>query len=298
MTRLFEGVATALATPIKADGSVDYAAYENFVRFQIDSGIDALIVCGTTGEGSTLSVEEKLNLLKVAIDVRGDRDCSIILGTGSNNTASTIEMTKLAEENGADAALIVTPYYNKTSQRGLVAHYFAVADSCDIPIVLYNVPGRTGMTIEPDTVVELSKHKNIVALKDATGSMAYLDQVRERLTDEEFSLYSGDDGSFFDFLVHGGHGVISVISNALPKAFLKVYKLYSEKKIDEARDLQLSLNPFIKALFSDVSPTPLKPVLSHMGYMEDNFRLPLIPTTDKVRENVIRLYEDAKVFED
>lgn len=298
MTRLFEGVATALATPIKADGSVDYVAYEKFVRFQIESKVDAIVVCGTTGEGSTLSVEEKLNLLKVAIDVRGERSCKIILGTGSNNTASTIEMTKLAQENGADAALIVTPYYNKTSQRGLVAHYFAIADSCDIPIILYNVPGRTGMTIEPDTVAELSKHKNIVALKDATGSMTYLDQVRRKLMDEDFSLYSGDDGSFFDFLVHGGHGVISVISNSLPRAFLKVYSLYSENKIDEARDLQFNLNPFIKALFSDVSPTPLKSVLSHMGYMEDNFRLPLIPTTDEVRVNVIDLYEKAKRLED
>ena len=280
MTAIFNGVATAIATTMNNDGSIDYAAYERLVEFQISSGINGIIVAGTTGEGATLTIEEKLDLLRRTIRIRGDRDCAIILGTGSNNTLTAIDHTRLAKENGADAALVVTPYYNKTSQRGLVAHYFAIADSVDIPIILYNVPGRTGITINPETVAELAGHRNIVALKDATGDIGYL-----------------DNGSFFDFLVHGGDGVISVVSNCLPVEFLRVYSLYQEGRINEARDLQLALNPFIDALFSDVSPTPVKAVLKEMGYGEENFRLPLIPTTDAVRENTIALYRECLSLE-
>lgn len=298
MTAIFNGVATAIATTMNNDGSIDYAAYERLVEFQISSGINGIIVAGTTGEGATLTIEEKLDLLRRTIRIRGDRDCAIILGTGSNNTLTAIDHTRLAKENGADAALVVTPFYNKTSQRGLVAHYFAIADSVDIPIILYNVPGRTGMTINPETVAELAGHRNIVALKDATGDIGYLDRVRGYLEpNTDFNLYSGDDGSFFDFLVHGGDGVISVVSNCLPVEFLRVYSLYQEGRINEARDLQLDLNPFIGALFSDVSPTPVKAVLKEMGYGEENFRLPLIPTTDAVRENTIALYRECLSLE-
>lgn len=299
MINLFNGVATALATPMNLDGSVDFEAYERFVRFQIESGINGLIVAGTTGEGSTLTTEEKLELLKRTLEIRGDRDITVILGTGSNDTKSAIEMTRLAKENGADAALVVTPYYNKTSQRGLISHYYSIADEVDIPIILYNVPSRTGMTIEPKTVAKLAEHKNIVALKDAAGSMNYMENVSGSLGENtELKLYSGDDGTFFDFLVHGGDGVISVISNCLPKAFLKVYSRYNKKDINEARDLQLALNPFIKSLFSDVSPTPVKAVLKEMGYMEENFRLPLIATENNIRKNVLNLYNKALKFEE
>ncbi|WP_101773856.1 4-hydroxy-tetrahydrodipicolinate synthase [Peptostreptococcus faecalis] len=299
MTTLFNGVATALATPMNYDSSVDYESYEKLVRFQLESGINALIVSGTTGEGSTLTTEEKIELLKRTQDIRGDKyNCPIILGTGSNNTRASIEETILAEKYGADAALIVTPYYNKTSQKGLVAHYFAIADAVNIPIILYNVPGRTGMTIEPETVVELSKHPNIVALKDATGSLKYMAKLKGLLGENrDFKLYSGEDGTFFDFLVYGGDGVISVVANATPKLFLEVYNLYRNNEVNASRDLQLKMDPFIATLFSDVSPTPLKAVLKHMGIMEENFRLPLIPTTDTVRNNVIREYDVCKELE-
>lgn len=299
MTKLFTGIATALATPMTPSGDVDYDSYRRFVQFQIDEGINALIVAGTTGEGATLSSEEKIQLLKIAIELRGDRDIPIILGTGSNNTNSAIENTRLAKENGADAALIVTPYYNKTSQAGLVAHYYAIADSVDIPIILYNVPGRTSMTIQPETVSRLSEHKNIVGLKDATGNMAYLDSVIENLKDREnFALYSGDDGSFLDFLVHGGDGVISVVTNCIPKAFLKEHKTFCQGDLVGARDIQKALNPFISSLFADVSPTPVKAILNVMGYAGENFRLPLIATNDEVRARVINDYQEAKNLED
>ncbi|MEG0250878.1 MAG: 4-hydroxy-tetrahydrodipicolinate synthase [Peptostreptococcus sp.] len=296
MTNLFRGVATALATTMMEDGSVDFDSYERLLKFQLESGINALVVSGTTGEGSTLTMDEKIDLLKLALRVRGDQyDCPIILGTGSNNTSATIESTRLAKENGADAALIVTPYYNKTSQRGLLAHYFAIADSVDIPIILYNVPGRTGMTIQPETVVELAKHPNIVALKDATGDMLYLETLRGLLGDNsDFYIYSGDDPTFFDFLLHGGDGIISVVTNCLPEAFVREYKLFLDGDIMGARDLQNGINPFIKSLFSDVSPTPVKAVLKEIGIGDEFFRLPLIATTDDVRKNVIELYNEAK----
>lgn len=296
MTNLFRGVATALATTMMEDGSIDFDSYERLVNFQLENGINALIVSGTTGEGSTLTMDEKIELLKLALRARGDQyDCPIILGTGSNNTSATIENTRLAKENGADAALIVTPYYNKTSQRGLIDHYFAIADAVDIPIILYNVPGRTGMTIQPETVVELAKHPNIIALKDATGDMTYLETLRGLLGENsDFSIYSGDDPTFFDFLIHGGDGIISVVTNCLPEAFVREYKLFLDGDIVGARNLQSEINPFIKSLFSDVSPTPVKAVLKEMGIGDEFFRLPLIATTEEVRSNVIKLYNQAK----
>ncbi len=296
MTKLFTGIATALATTMLEDGSLDINAYEKLLKFQLDNGVNALVVAGTTGEGSTLTMDEKLTLLQSAIKIRGNKkECPIILGTGSNNTAATIKNTKLAKENGADAVLLVTPYYNKTSQRGLIAHYKAIAQEVDIPIILYNVPGRTGMTIEPETVAELAKIENIVALKDATGDMKYLENVKRLLGDNDnFALYSGDDPSFLNFLVNGGDGVISVLTNCLPESFIRVYKLLNEGKLREARELQHGLNPFIRSLFSDVSPTPVKAVLKEMGYGDEYFRLPLIATTDKVRNNAIELYNIAK----
>ena len=296
MTKLFTGIATALASTMFEDGSLDIDSYEKLLKFQLDSGVNALIVAGTTGEGSTLTMNEKITLLKSALKVRGNqRECPIILGTGSNNTAATIKNTKLAKENGADAVLLVTPYYNKTSQRGLIVHYKTIAEKVDIPIILYNVPGRTGMTIEPETVAELAKIKNIVALKDATGDMKYLENVKRLLgNNTDFALYSGDDPSFLNFLVNGGDGVISVLTNCLPESFIRIYKLLNSGRIKEARELQHGLNPFIKSLFADVSPTPVKAVLKEMGYGDEYFRLPLVATNNEVRSNAIKLYNIAK----
>lgn len=293
MTGFFSGIATAVVTPMLEDGSIDFESYRKLIKFQLESGVDCLVVAGTTGEGSTLSIEEKVSLLKETLVLRGSQyNCKIVLGTGSNDTRKSIEATQIAKDNGADGVLLVTPYYNKTSQRGLVAHYKAINDAVDIPMIIYNVPGRTGMTIQPETVKELSTLENIVALKDATGSMQYMDDVKRLLGDSDFKLYSGDDGTFLDFLLHGGDGVISVVTNCLPEKFIELYKSFLAGDVKVASEIQFKLNPFIDSLFSDVSPTPVKACLKEMGYCEENFRLPLIPTTEQVKENVIRLYNE------
>ncbi len=296
MSKLFTGIATALTTSMFEDGSLDIASYEKLIQFQIDKKVNALVVAGTTGEGSTLTINEKLTLLQSALKIRADKkDCPIILGTGSNNTATTIEHTRLAKENGADAVLLVTPYYNKTSQQGLIEHYKAIANEVDIPIILYNVPSRTGMTIQPETIAKLAKIKNIVALKDATGDMNYLENVKRLLGDNsDFAIYSGDDSSFLNFLVNGGDGVISVVTNCLPTSFIRIYNLLNEGNIKDARRLQHGLNPFIRSLFADVSPSPIKAVLKELGYGGEYFRLPLVATSDEIRNQAIELYYNTK----
>lgn len=299
MTNLFTGVGTAIATPMFTDGSIDFDNYDRLVQSQLDNGIKGIIVAGTTGEGATLSLEEKINLLQRTIALRGDKECSIVLGTGSNNTIVAIEQTRAAKEAGADAALIVTPYYNKTSQHGLVAHYYAIADAVDLPIIVYNVPGRTGMTVLPDTLGKLAKHPNIVGFKDATGDMEYMSKIKNVLVEHpEFRLYSGDDESFLAYLVFGGHGIISVTSNVLPKSVAHIHTLYKQGKLDEARAFQLRLCPFMNTFFEDVSPAPMKALLHHLGYSADALRLPLVPTTDFYRELIIRQYEERVAMEE
>lgn len=299
MTNLFTGVGTAIATPMFADGSIDYDNYDRLVKHQLDNNIKGIIVAGTTGEGATLSLEEKINLLQRTIYLRGDRECSIILGTGSNNTTIAIEQTHAAKEAGADAALIVTPYYNKTSQHGLIAHYYAIANAVDLPIIVYNVPGRTGMTVLPETLGELAKHPNIAGFKDATGDMEYMSKIKNVLIERpEFRLYSGDDESFLAYLVFGGHGIISVTSNVLPKSVAHIHTLYKQGKLDEARAFQLRLCPFMNTFFEDVSPSPMKALLHHLGYSADALRLPLVPTTDFYRELIIRQYEERVSMEE
>lgn len=299
MTNLFTGVGTAIATPMFEDGSIDLDNYDRLVQHQLDNGIKGIIVAGTTGEGATLSLDEKINLLQRTIALRGEKECSIILGTGSNNTTIAIEHTRAAKQSGADAALIVTPYYNKTSQHGLIAHYYAIADAVDLPIIVYNVPGRTGMTVLPETLAQLAKHPNIVGFKDATGDMEYMSKIKNVLVENpEFRLYSGDDESFLAYLVFGGHGIISVTSNVLPKSVAHIHTLYKKGKLDDARAFQLRLCPLMNTFFEDVSPSPMKALLHHLGYSADALRLPLVPTTDFYRELIIRQYHERVAMEE
>lgn len=299
MTNLFTGVGTAIATPMFEDGNIDLDNYDRLVQHQLDNGIKGIIVAGTTGEGATLSLDEKINLLQRTIALRGEKECSIILGTGSNNTTIAIEHTRAAKQSGADAALIVTPYYNKTSQHGLIAHYYAIADAVDLPIIVYNVPGRTGMTVLPETLAQLAKHPNIVGFKDATGDMEYMSKIKNMLVENpEFRLYSGDDESFLAYLVFGGHGIISVTSNVLPKSVAHIYTLYKKGKLDDARAFQLRLCPLMNTFFEDVSPSPMKALLHHLGYSADALRLPLVPTTDFYRELIIRQYHERVAMEE
>lgn len=298
MCNLFKGVGTAIATPMFSDGTIDYDNFKKLVQFQLNGNINGIIIAGTSGEGATLTIEEKLELLRITLQLRQDNDCSIILGTGSNNTVEAIKQTQLAKENGADAALIVTPYYNKTSQQGLIAHYYAIANACELPIIVYNVPGRTGMTVLPETLGELAKHPYIVGLKDATGNMEYMSKIKNILSDTpNFRLYSGDDESFLAYLALGGDGIISVTSNVLPKSVSHIHTLYTQGKLDAARALQLKLCPLMNTFFEDVSPSPLKALLHHLNYTTNTLRLPLVPTAEFYRELIIKQYETCAYLE-
>ncbi len=277
--RIFEGAATALVTPMFKDGSVNYRCLERLVNTQIESGIDALVICGTTGEKSTLRYDEHLKVIEVAIKAAKKR-VPIIAGTGSNDTVYSVELCRDAENLGADALLMVTPYYNKTSQKGLVKHYEYIADRVSKPIILYNVPSRTGVNIKPETYKQLSRHERIVATKEASGDISQIAEIKY-LCGDNLDIYSGNDDQTIPVLALGGIGVISVVSNIIPAAFHKLCRLYLNGKPQEARDLQNYYLGLIKALFYDVNPVPLKAAMNLLGYDVGDCRLPLYPTDSK-----------------
>lgn len=288
--RIFTGSAVAIVTPF-IGSIIDYVALESLINWHIESGTDAIVVCGTTGESSTLSKEEKKQVIAFTIEKTKKR-IPIIAGTGGNNTLEVIEMSKFAEEAGAEALLIVTPYYNKTSQKGLVAHYFAIADEVEIPIILYNVPSRTGMNITPDTVRELANHKNIVAIKEASGDISQIAKIA-CLCIDGFSLYSGNDDQIVPVLSLGGHGVISVVANVFPKETHEMVQLYLSGNTQEATRLQLEMLELINTLFIETNPIPVKAALEIMGKINGELRMPLIPISEMNRkilaENLIFL---------
>lgn len=269
----FEGVCTALVTPF-CGGEIDYLALGTLIDRQIEAGVDALLFCGTTGESCTLSHNERLEFLKFC-HAYVDGRVPIIAGTGGNNTAYAIEMSQIAEEIGYDALLLVTPYYNKATQSGLVRHYTAISDSVDTPIILYNVPTRTCVDISVDTVVELAKVNNIVAIKEASPSFSKITELLFALPDD-FAVFTGNDDTAFATLCSGGKGVISVVSNVVPKKFTKMCHYVMEKKYDEARLLNGELLPLMRAMFCEVSPVPAKYALSLLGLCSAEVRLPLI----------------------
>lgn len=288
--RIFTGSAVAIVTPF-IGSIIDYVALESLIDWHIECGTDAIVVCGTTGESSTLSKEEKKQVIAFTIEKTKKR-IPIIAGTGGNNTVEVIEMSKFAEQAGADALLIVTPYYNKTSQKGLVAHYFAIADEVEIPIILYNVPSRTGMNITPDTVRELANHKNIVAIKEASGDISQIAKIA-CLCIDGFSLYSGNDDQIVPVLSLGGHGVISVVANVFPKETHEMVQLYLSGNTQEATRLQLEMLELINTLFIETNPIPVKAALEIMGKINGELRMPLIPISEMNRkilaENLIFL---------
>lgn len=288
--RIFTGSAVAIVTPF-IGSIIDYVALESLIDWHIECGTDAIVVCGTTGESSTLSKEEKKQVIAFTIEKTKKR-IPIIAGTGGNNTVEVIEMSKFAEQAGADALLIVTPYYNKTTQKGLVAHYFAIADEVEIPIILYNVPSRTGMNITPDTVRELANHKNIVAIKEASGDISQIAKIA-CLCIDGFSLYSGNDDQIVPVLSLGGHGVISVVANVFPKETHEMVQLYLSGNTQEATRLQLEMLELINTLFIETNPIPVKAALEIMGKINGELRMPLIPISEMNRkilaENLIFL---------
>lgn len=295
MEPIFEGTGVALVLPMFEDGSIDYEGYKRQVQRMIDGGVKALLVNGTTGEPATIDIEDEFELTKITVEMAKGTGVKVIVGAGSNYTAQAIRKAKFNAEAGADANLVVTPYYNKTSQRGLIEHYKAVVAASDLPLIMYNVPGRTGMKISVDTVVELAKVPNIVAMKDATDDIAYAMEVLTRTKDMDFDLYSGCDDNILPFIAAGGKGVISVLSNLYPRETEMFAQAALKGDLELARKMAYDLNDVSKYLFIDVNPIMPKAALKHMGVIEsDMLRQPLIPTTE---ENKKLLFDAMKEFE-
>ena len=275
---IFKGCGTALATPFN-DSGVNFEVFEEMIEEQISNGVDALIVCGTTGESSTMAEKEKKDTIKFVVDIVRKR-IPVIAGTGSNNTMQAIAMTKYAEEIGADGSLIVTPYYNKTTQAGLVEHYKEIAKSTSLPIIVYNVPSRTGVNILPETFLELSKIENIVAVKEASGNISQVAKIKE-LCKDNLEIYSGNDDQIIPILSLGGIGVISVLSNIMPKFTHEMCINYLNGNTRKALDMQLKSLSLINNLFSEVNPIPVKYALKLIGFDFGKPRLPLVELSDK-----------------
>ena len=278
---IFEGCGTAIVTPFTQDG-VNFEEFKRLIEFQIENEVDAIIVCGTTGEASTMTTDEKKETIKFAIETIAKRT-KVIVGTGSNNTKVAIEMSKFAEEAGADGILVVTPYYNKTTQAGLIAHYTEIAKSVKLPIIMYSVPGRTGVNISPEICKELSKIENIVAIKEASGNISQVAKISS-LCGEDLAIYSGNDDQIIPILSLGGKGVISVLSNIMPKYTHDMIQKYFEGKTNEATKMQLDVIDLIDALFMEVNPIPAKYALNLMGFDFGIPRLPLVEMSTKNKQ--------------
>lgn len=279
---VFEGAATALVTPMFANGSINYDGFGELIDSQIAAGIDALVVCGTTGEASTMTDDEHRECIRYAA-ARVNKRVPLIAGTGSNDTAYSAELSQIAEAAGADALLAVSPYYNKTSQRGLAAHFTAIADAVHTPVILYNIPGRTGINIEIDTFKTLAKHPNIVAVKESGGSVEYFERIIEACGDD-LDVYSGDDPITVPTMAVGCKGVISVIANILPREIHEMCRLALDGNFKEAARLQLKYLPLMRDLLTlDVNPIPVKTAMNLLGRNAGPLRLPLVePAADVI----------------
>ena len=285
---IFTGMATALVTPMTPEG-IDYEAFGRFIDFQIDSGINALVAMGTTGENATIEPEDQTAVIRYTVERAAGR-VPVIAGTGTNNTAHVLDNTRRACDAGADAVLVVTPYYNKATQSGLIAHFTQVADVATVPVILYNVPGRTGCNLQPKTLATLAEHPNIVALKEASGNMAQFMEMM-RVAGDKIDIYSGEDALTAPMMSMGCKGAISVLSNVVPGLAVAMTDAAKAGNYEEAARLQLSTLPLIDALFSQVNPIPAKAAVSAMGFGQDYLRLPLTPMEEPFRTN---LYEQMR----
>lgn len=289
---IFKGAGVAIATPMKENLEVNYDKLDEMLEEQIAGGTDAIIICGTTGESATMTEEEHAATIRFAIE-RVNHRIPVIAGTGSNCTRTAIQLSKEAQEDGADGLLLVTPYYNKATQNGLIAHYTAIAESVKLPIVLYNVPSRTGCNIQPQTAVYLAKNvENIVAIKEASGDISQVATLMQ-MADGCIDLYSGNDDQIVPMMSLGAKGVISVLSNVAPKETHDIVALYNEGKVKESCDLQLKALPLIHALFSEVNPIPVKKALNLMGKEVGPLRGPL---SEMEEEHAAKLAEEMKKF--
>lgn len=287
---LFIGCGTALVTPFTEDG-INFEELKRLLEFQIEQGVDSIIICGTTGESSTMSIQEKKDVIEFTVKVVNKR-IPVIAGTGGNNTKEVIKLSEYAEESGVDGLLLVTPYYNKTTQAGLIAHYTEIASNVSLPIILYNVPSRTGVNIEPETCLALSKIPNIVGIKEASGNISQVAKI-SHLCGDNLWIYSGNDDQTLPILSLGGIGVISVLSNIMPKFVHNMVFDYLSGNFTLSKDSQIRITPLIDCLFSEVNPIPIKAALNKMGYNVGNPRLPLIPMSES-RQNLLE--QEMKKF--
>lgn len=290
---MFSGSCVALVTPFK-DGKVDFTALGNLIDFQLKSGTDAIVILGTTGEPATLNTEEKKSIFEFSRDkIKGKAE--FILGAGSNSTATAIEKCKLAESYGADAVLIITPYYNKCTQKGLIEHYTAIHNSTDLPIIAYNVPGRTGVNMLPETVKYLADNGIIAGLKESSGNVEQFAEIA-RLTRGKIALYSGEDALIAPLMSLGAQGVISVVANVVPSEVKKLTSSALSGDFATARDVQLDILPLVKAMFIEVNPIPAKTALSYMGKCSGELRLPLCPPEDKNAQIIKNTLKDFNLI--
>ena len=290
---VFTGAATAIITPLNANG-IDYESFGRLIDWQLASGIDAIVVVGTTGEGSTLTNEEHESAIRFCVERVAGR-VPVIAGTGSNDTAYAIELSRFACDAGADALLLVSPYYNKATQKGLIASFTAIADAVDKPCILYNVPSRTGCNILPATAAALADHPNIVGIKEASGNISQIAELAA-LVGDKMDIYSGNDDQIVPVLSLGGKGVISVLSNVMPKETVDICRLFESGKIAESRELQLKLLPLINALFCEVNPIPVKAALAAMGYCDNYVRLPLTPMESNNEIKLLSLMREQNLI--
>ena len=290
---MFHGAIVATVTPFR-NGKVDAAGLRRLVEFQIRNGTDGIVPCGTTGESATLAYEEHERVIDLVVEAADGR-VPVIAGTGSNNTKEAIVLTRYARKAGADAALVITPYYNKPTQKGLVAHFTAVAEAADIPIILYNVPGRTGVNMAAETVARLTEVKNIVGVKEASGNLAQICDILQ-MTPKTFCVLSGDDGLYFPMLALGAKGVISVVSNVAPKEMADLYDAFALGELALARDIHFRLWPLMQALFIETNPIPAKTALAMMGKIREEFRLPLCPMSDGNRKALAKVLSGLKIL--
>lgn len=289
---IFRGAATALITPFTQNG-IDYDKLGKLIDWQIDEGIDAIVICGTTGESSTMTDDEHQNCIAFAAERINGR-IPLIAGTGSNDTAYAVNLTKFAKSAGAAAALVVTPYYNKATQKGLIRHFNTIADEGGLPILLYNVPSRTGCSIEPETYAELAKNENIVAIKEANGNIAKIVETMARVGDD-LTLYSGNDGEVTPLMALGAQGCISVLSNLLPKETSEMCHRFLRGDLKGANELQFRYLPLIDALFSEVNPIPVKAAMNAMGWCDEYIRMPLTEMDEAKRQVMLKLMREQGI---
>jgi 4-hydroxy-tetrahydrodipicolinate synthase len=290
----FRGTATAIVTPFKKDGSIDEAALRRFVDFQISGGVEALVPVGTTGENPTLNADEQKRVIEIVIEQTNKR-VKIFAGAGSNNTAEVIEKVRFAKKAGADAALVVGPYYNRPTQNGYFQHFSAVADAVDIPLIIYNVPGRTGGNIEAATMLRMAEEiPHVVMVKEASGNMTQIMEIARNMP-KHFSLLSGDDSLAYSIIALGGDGCISVVSNEVPKEYSNLLRLCLKGNWTEALQLHYRLLPLMNINFIESSPTPVKIALAMMGMMEETLRLPLVPLTEPSRVKLKNALAELKL---